>query len=173
LPRLIAIFTVKILDALQSLRGFVTASDGLSDRATLSLDWRLPPGCPEGEPERLIAETARAHTAARLEVSWQAGSTANGFLAPKNNALVRAFLAAIRDGGGGPRFKLKSGTSDMNLAGPAWGCPVLAYGPGDSSLDHTPEERLDLSEYGQAIRVWERALESLADGAALAASRLR
>ena len=30
---------------------------------------------------------------------------------------------------------------------------IVAYGPGDSSLDHTPEERIVLDEYLRAIRV--------------------
>jgi LysW-gamma-L-lysine carboxypeptidase len=41
----------------------------------------------------------------------------------------------------------------MNVVGPAWGCPIVAYGPGDSSLDHTPEERIELAEYLRAVRV--------------------
>jgi LysW-gamma-L-lysine carboxypeptidase len=41
----------------------------------------------------------------------------------------------------------------MNVVGPVWQCPIAAYGPGDSTLDHTPEERLGLIEYGRAIRV--------------------
>ena len=48
----------------------------------------------------------------------------------------------------------------MNVVGPVWGCPILAYGPGDSSLDHTPEERLDLAEYERAIEVLRQVLES-------------
>jgi LysW-gamma-L-lysine carboxypeptidase len=39
---------------------------------------------------------------------------------------------------------------------------MVAYGPGDSSLDHTPEERLSLQEYLTAVFVLERALASLA-----------
>ncbi len=42
---------------------------------------------------------------------------------------------------------LKLGTSDMNVVGPVWQCPILAYGPGDSSLDHTPEEQIVLDDY--------------------------
>ncbi len=80
--------------------------------------------------------------------------------AGKNNPLVRAFLAAIRAQNGVPSFKVKTGTSDMNVVtrpGPhttpivpegivssgTWDCPILAYGPGDSSLDHTPHEHID------------------------------
>lgn len=81
----------------------------------------------------------------------------------RNNALVRAFLAAIRDvSGERPGFVVKTGTSDMNVVGPAWGCPILAYGPGDSSLDHTPNEHISLNEYWQAVLVLEQALRNLA-----------
>jgi LysW-gamma-L-lysine carboxypeptidase len=55
--------------------------------------------------------------------------------------------------GGEPRFKVKTGTSDMNVVGPVWGCPIVAYGPGDSRLDHTPHERIDLAEYRRAISI--------------------
>jgi LysW-gamma-L-lysine carboxypeptidase len=49
----------------------------------------------------------------------------------------------------------------MNVVGPAWGCPIAAYGPGDSSLDHTPDEHIDLEEFQLAIDVLVHALELL------------
>jgi LysW-gamma-L-lysine carboxypeptidase len=49
----------------------------------------------------------------------------------------------------------------MNIVGPAWGCPIVAYGPGDSALDHTPDEHLDLAEYERAIDVLARVLTVL------------
>jgi LysW-gamma-L-lysine carboxypeptidase len=55
-------------------------------------------------------------------------------------------------------FVLKTGTSDMNVVGPAWQCPIVAYGPGDSSLDHTPNEHLPLDEYWKAVNVIEQTL---------------
>lgn len=81
----------------------------------------------------------------------------------RNNLLVRAFLAAIREvsPASRPSFVVKSGTSDMNVVGPAWNCPILAYGPGDSSLDHTPNEHVSLHEYWQAILVLTQALRNL------------
>jgi LysW-gamma-L-lysine carboxypeptidase len=83
------------------------------------------------------------------------------FRAEKNTPLVRAFLKAIRAEELEPAFKVKSGTSDMNVVGPAWNCPIVAYGPGDSSLDHTPSEHLDLAEYLQAIAILTRVLRSV------------
>jgi len=74
---------------------------------------------------------------------------------------VRAFLSSIRGQAGRPRFVLKTGTSDMNVVGPAWGCPIVAYGPGDSALDHTPEERISLREYLQSIEVLKSMVNTL------------
>jgi LysW-gamma-L-lysine carboxypeptidase len=81
----------------------------------------------------------------------------------RNNALVRSFLSAIRhaDPAVQPGFVLKTGTSDMNVVAPVWRCPIVAYGPGDSALDHTPHEHLSLDEYWRAITVLEATLRSL------------
>jgi LysW-gamma-L-lysine carboxypeptidase len=38
---------------------------------------------------------------------------------------------------------------------------MLAYGPGDSALDHTPHEHIDLAEYARAIAVLTAALSAL------------
>ena len=75
--------------------------------------------------------------------------------------LVRAFVRAIRKNGAKPRLKKKSGTADMNILAPKFGVDAVAYGPGDSKLDHTPYERLNLEEYLKAIEVLKAALEEL------------
>ena len=78
--------------------------------------------------------------------------------------LMRSFLAAIREQTSErPRFVSKSGTSDMNVVAPVWQCPIVAYGPGDSNLDHTPNEHVGLDEYWQAILILESALRRLAE----------
>lgn len=84
---------------------------------------------------------------------------------PRDTGLVRAFLAAIRERGDGerPGFVVKTGTSDMNVVAPVWQCPILAYGPGDSTLDHTPAEHIALDEYWRAILILERALNNLGE----------
>ena len=84
-----------------------------------------------------------------------------GYREEKRSPLVPPFLRAIRAAGGTPRFTLKLGTSDMTVVGPAWRCPIVAYGPGDAALDHTPEERIELADYGRAIRVLTDVLVSL------------
>ncbi len=77
--------------------------------------------------------------------------------------LVRSFLAAIRMVAPNEKagFVVKTGTSDMNVVAPVWGCPIVAYGPGDSSLDHTPNEHVLLDDYWHAVLVLEQTLRNL------------
>jgi LysW-gamma-L-lysine carboxypeptidase len=140
------------------LRAFNTSSDGFSDEARLSLAFRVPV---DTTPEA-IGEMVR-ELAAGQEIAIT--GTEPAYRGDKSNALVRAFLAAIRARGGEPGFKLKTGTADMNILGPAWGCPIVAYGPGDSALDHTPEEHIVLADYHQAIAVLDQVLRRLARSA--------
>lgn len=108
-------------------------------------------------PDHVSLQGSRASLAFRFhghETAWRS---------ERNNFLVRSFLSAIRAQAADvrPGFVLKTGTSDMNVVGPLWDCPILAYGPGDSALDHTPNEHLDLAEYWQAVLVLEAALRNL------------
>ncbi|MYE26875.1 MAG: M20/M25/M40 family metallo-hydrolase, partial [Chloroflexi bacterium] len=83
------------------------------------------------------------------------------FSGDRNSALSRQFRRAIRASGGVPRFVNKTGTSDMNIVGPRWNCPIAAYGPGDSALDHTPNEHTNLDDYLRAIDVLTSVLETI------------
>ncbi len=76
----------------------------------------------------------------------------------RSTGLVRAFQRSIRAAGARPGFVVKTGTSDMNVVGPAWQCPILAYGPGDSALDHTPQEHVSVRELDAAVEVLREAL---------------
>lgn len=80
------------------------------------------------------------------------------YTAEKNTKLTRSFLRAVREVGGTPVFKKKTGTSDMNVLGEKWDTPMLAYGPGDGRLGHTDNEQISIDEYLKAIEVLERAL---------------
>jgi len=137
-----------------ALRDFRTFSDGLNDGVEMRITMRLPP---DFEPEVLKQRMRAWGNGAELEYS----ALDMPYKGDKNTPLVRALLKGIRAEGGRPRFKLKTGTSDMNTVGPVWDCPIVAYGPGDSSLDHTPYEHVDLHEYKRAIRILSHALEIL------------
>ncbi len=139
------------LDA--SLRDINTWQDGVNGVAEMTIGLRLPPGI---DPRSLTGQLPETNGAA---VSARGAEQA--FMGDRNSALSRVFRRAIRASGGLPRFVYKTGTSDMNVVGPAWNCPILAYGPGDSALDHTPQEHIDLNEYLRAIDVLTRVLESI------------
>ena len=57
----------------------------------------------------------------------------------------------------------------MNVLAPHWRCPVVAYGPGDSALDHTPHEHINLQEYLRAIDILTRVLQLLVEASPTAA----
>jgi LysW-gamma-L-lysine carboxypeptidase len=145
----------KVFDRLDpTLRGMHSENDGLYETARLTMGLRLPLELTVGELETKLREMA-----GEARITFDTETPA--YRADKNNALVRAFLAAIREGGGTPGFTLKTGTSDMNVVGPYWNCPIVTYGPGDSNLDHTPNEHIDLNEYDRAVEVLTRVLVTL------------
>ncbi len=123
-------------------------------RVEISGNVRTPP---DFDPAAFRAFLAAREGDATIEVPEMAPA----HVASKNTALVRAFLAAIRDTGATPRFLKKTGTSDLNLLAPALGIPAVAYGPGDSGLDHTPDEHLPLAEFRRARSVLRTVLERL------------
>jgi predicted acetylornithine/succinylornithine family transaminase/N-acetyl-ornithine/N-acetyl-lysine deacetylase len=136
-----------------SLRNIDSTCDGLTDRAHCVIGYRLPPD--------FDVETLRIHLQRWAEEDGaylQLNGEEPAFATTRATALARAFIKAIRDTGGNPTFKRKTGTSDMNVVGPLWGQNVVAYGPGDSRLDHTPQEHIRIDEYLHAIDVLERVL---------------
>lgn len=137
------------------LTGFVSGNDGFEDWATLQVGTRLPIALPPDDWYRFLSEIALP---AMLERS---GYPVSAYRTGKSNPLNAAFLAAIRQQGGKPGFLLKTGTTDMNIVGPAWGCPIAAYGPGDSSLDHTPDEHIHLEDYSQAVLILKQVIARL------------
>jgi len=139
-----------------TLRHVHSRSDGLYEEIEAVAGFRLPPGVlPED-----IEEICRLSAPEDAELTFAGHEIAH--TAERSNPVARALTSAIRSTGGTPHPKMKTGTSDMNVVGPVWRCPIAAYGPGDSALDHTPEERLPLDEYARAIEVLTRAIETLA-----------
>ena len=139
------------LDA--SLRDINTRQEGVDGIAEMTVGLRLPPGI---SPDQLAAQFAAEDGAT---ITARGGESACA--GERNSPLSRHFRRAIRANGGRPRFVYKTGTADMNVVAPIWNCPILAYGPGDSKLDHTPHEHIDLDEYLRAIAVLTTALEAI------------
>jgi len=120
--------------------------DGLSMESTMEFQLRVPP---ERTPEevRVLAD-------AELEagtVNWS-GEIPPVMTSPRTD-LARLFRVAIRSRDGDPRLLRKTGTSDMNVYAKHWDCEMVTYGPGDSDLDHAPNEHLNLEEFDNAVTV--------------------
>lgn len=137
-----------------SLRDWRKHSDGFTETAHLTGAFRVPLDI---HPDTLKAKLTEFAGDARVQFR----GAEQAYRGAKNNFLAKAFIKAVSAEGSRVRFKVKSGTSDMNVVGPVWQCPILAYGPGDSALDHTPNEHIDLNEYHQAIRVLTRVLTDI------------
>ena len=123
-----------------------TASDGLAVEVTMQVQFRVPPG--------ETTDTVKANVEAALDgghIEWE--DAVEPVVESPRTPVARAFRVAIRDHGGEPRLLRKTGTSDMNVFAEVWDCPMVTYGPGDSAMDHTPNEHLVLSEYDRAVRV--------------------
>jgi [amino group carrier protein]-lysine/ornithine hydrolase len=145
---------------LPTLRNIEAGQDGFEQWARMSVGVRLPVEMsPEQWYEKLKSDCLlQGDSHFTVE---PVGYPVPAWGCEKNSPLVRAFLNGIRAGGGTPSFVYKTGTADLNIVAPVWKCPALVYGPGDSSLDHTPNEHIDLDEYKKAVGVLTTALQRL------------
>ena len=136
-----------------SLRNINSEQNGLTERTRFTIGYRLPPNFATSALREQLLDWAQA---ADVHLSFSGEEAA--FQSNRATPLARAFIGAIRATEEQPTFKHKTGTSDMNVVGPVWGQNIVAYGPGDSSLDHTPNEHIRVDEYLHAIDVLEHVL---------------
>ena len=128
------------------------SDDGLAVEATLDAQLRVPPSYTTEEIRELVdgeLESGTVHWTDTIEPTMQSPRT----------SLARSFRVAIRGRDGDPRLLRKTGTADMNIYAGEWDCPMVTYGPGDSDLDHAPNEHLELRELDRAVAVLEAVAE--------------
>ena len=146
----------KVFDnLLLTLRGMDSGSNDFEQWAHLKVGVRLPV---DVSPDDWYGKLGEMAEDAKVE---RTGFAIPAWRCEKNTQLVRAFLKGIRSRDGEPRFIYKTGTADLNIVVPVWKCPSLVYGPGDSALDHTPNEHIELEEYEKSIDVLSEALKGL------------
>ena len=130
------------------------SEDGLAVETTLDVQLRVPPKYTTED----IKEMADAELGPGT-VNWT--DAVEPTMQSPRTPVARAFRVAIRQQGGDPRLLRKTGTADMNIYAGAWDCPMATYGPGDSALDHAPNEHLELPELDRAVAVLEIVAEEL------------
>ena len=136
---------------LPTLLSINSGSDGLREWAAAEISMRLPLDLPPDELTTIVQSFDP-------QVDIRVQGAVPAFRTERDSPLARVLTRAIRRQSTQPGLVLKTGTADMNVVGPTWRCPIVAYGPGDAALDHTPEEHIVLEEYLRAIRVLESAL---------------
>ena len=144
-----------IIERTSGAVAFMEGRENVGRSACIDLDIRLPVGT---DPDRWI-EIARKY-AMKWGVEAEVRSAVKAHVVPTSDPVIRAFRVGIRKSGFKPRLLAKGGTADFNLAA-AWNCPMAAYGPGNSHLDHTDQERIDLNEYSSSISILEVAIPGL------------
>ncbi|MGJ6960537.1 M20/M25/M40 family metallo-hydrolase [Streptosporangium sp. G11] len=166
----------QLVDVLSRLRDEIGAADSQALVAVLGIhamnggdvqvgetvvDVRVPPTL---DLEHLVELVRRVAGPVVVEVL----RATPGVITSRTSPLVKAFSRAFREEGVAPRFLAKKGSSDMNTLATTWrGVPMVAYGAGDSALDHTPDEHLDAEEFRRARTVLFRAVANwVAQGAA-------
>lgn len=130
------------------------ATDGLTFESRIDASFRVPPS--------ETVESVRARVDALADaggVEWT--DSIPPVMSSPRSPVAGALRAGVRAAGGDPAHLRKTGTSDMNVFAGAWNCPMATYGPGDSGLDHTPDERIDLDDFDHAVDVLETACEKL------------
>ena len=124
------------------------------DAMDFVLDVRIPPSIKNETVMRNFRKLAPNSVTLRLQESI------TGVETDPNHPLCRAMVSSMRENGLAPRYVKKSGSADMNITSHA-GIPTIAYGPGDSSLDHTPNEVISLADYAKSIDVLKGAIQNL------------
>jgi LysW-gamma-L-lysine carboxypeptidase len=134
--------------------------------AELNLDVRVPIQFTTAQVYDKMMKIIGNYQTANPEVNIKASvqDTVEPFEANKSSPLVHVISSSVRKVLGKPATLLrKTGTGDMNLLGKAMNLPIITYGPGDSHLDHTVDEHIEIQEYLNAIAIYKETLLKLAE----------
>jgi LysW-gamma-L-lysine carboxypeptidase len=134
--------------------------------AEMNLDVRVPIQFSTDQVFEQIQKIITKYQAANPKVSVKATvlDTVEPFEVNKASPLVHVLASSVRKVLNKPATLLhKTGTGDMNILGKAMNLPIVTYGPGDSHLDHTLEENIEVKEYLDAISVYKETLMKLAE----------
>jgi LysW-gamma-L-lysine carboxypeptidase len=134
--------------------------------AEMNLDVRVPIQFTTAQVFEQIEKIIAKYQAANPKVAVKATvlDTVEPFEVNKASPIVHIVSSSVRKVLNKPATLLrKTGTGDMNILGKAMNLPIVTYGPGDSHLDHTLDEHINISEYLNAIQVYKETLLRLSE----------
>jgi len=155
-----------ITSCLTKIQGGNTSASFIPSHCEIYVQLRIPP---QLSPEVVFEEVKRRidrykSTNPKVTVLVEMVDVARAFEADRRSVIVKALAWGIRKTTlNYASFSRKTGTGDMNVLGNALKIPVVTYGPGDSRLDHTPNEHIDIQEYLKSIEVLKKTLTKLPD----------
>ncbi len=163
-----------ITSCLTGIKGGNSSASFIPSHCEILVQLRIPP---QLTPDKVFEEVKRKidrykATNPKVRVAVETVDVAKAFEADRRSVIVRALAWGIRKTTlNYASFSRKTGTGDMNVLGNALKIPVVTYGPGDSTLDHTPNEHIDIQEYLDSIEVLKKTLKKLPDFARRRAKR--
>jgi LysW-gamma-L-lysine carboxypeptidase len=141
------------------------ATNNIPSQARLVINVRIPPNMTTGDMVKRVEEFVEHYQKNRRDVRFliTVKDRTEAFLGNEDSITVRAFRWAIRKTTGCQvSLVKKTGTSDMNILAESYSIPMIAYGPGDSSLDHTENERVSIRDYLSSVEVYASAIQQIA-----------
>lgn len=155
----------RVFDQIQcTVQSMHTSTDGLTRRCDITLGLRLPRAISPDDIERALhADLDSLNLADAVDATLHCEGAEQAWVVDRTDPVVQSISAAIGMHGDRPRAIVKTGTADLNVVAPIWRCPIAAYGPGDSALDHTPNEHISLAELDRAVQTLADALPILAE----------
>jgi len=150
--------TASLVGITKNMEGYTTSvveMEGLeagTRYGRIAVDLRVPIGAVQDDVELMLEETAAA-----FGVKLRIIEYVPPYGVPKTDRVIRAFRNAIREAGMKARVLAKQGTCDFNVLSP-WGCPMAAYGPGDSKYDHSSNEQIPVAEFLRGVEVLKLAI---------------
>jgi [amino group carrier protein]-lysine/ornithine hydrolase len=125
-----------------------------------TFDVRVPPGRSCASVQDEIEKAVDRFAAKRsCTVDFAFDESTEPYEADPNSPLVRAFQRAIiLRGKSKPVMTRKTGTGDMNTLAAAMAVGCVTYGPGESQLSHTEDERVSVEDYLKSIDVLTEAI---------------
>jgi len=119
-----------------------------------TLDIRIPPGTTSEEVMEGLRAIVSSRTSGevRMEIAFEVPT--EPYETPSDSLLIRAFQRSIIKGlSAKPSMTHKTGTGDMNTLAHRLGVECVTYGPGDSRLEHTKGEFVEVSDYLDSVKV--------------------
>ncbi len=134
--------------------------------AEMNIDVRVPIQFSTAKVYEQIAKIIAKYqdTNPKVFVKATVMDTVEPFEVNKASPLVHVLSSSVRKVLGKPATLLhKTGTGDMNILGKAMNLPIVTYGPGDSHLDHTLDEHIEVKEYLDSIEVYKESILRLSE----------